>query len=307
MKPENLFVTRDGHLKILDFGLAKRVEAVAPDEQTSAPTDSAHTAPGTVMGTVGYMSPEQARGLVVDHRTDIFSFGTILYELLSGKKAFSRPTASDTMSAILLQEPPELSESGRNISAALDHVVRHCLEKDRNNRFQSARDVAFAITEASGTAMTSGVQSAAPAPAATTPTGKTRAFIAAAVLIVLAVAGVLLLRPSRKGAAETGGIKRVAVLPFENLGSPEDDYFAEGIADEIRGKLTSLSGVEVIARSSSVPYKKTSKTPAQIARELDVRYLLTATVRWQKGTGASRVHVAPELVEVKGSAAPTSK
>jgi TolB-like protein/Tfp pilus assembly protein PilF len=106
---------------------------------------------------------------------------------------------------------------------------------------------------------------------------------------------------------EAGGVKRVAVLPFENLGSPEDDYFADGITDEIRSKLTSLPGVEVIARGSSTPYKKTTKTPKQIAQELDVKYLLTATVRWQKSTGASRVHVTPELVEVRESGAPASK
>ena len=99
----------------------------------------------------------------------------------------------------------------------------------------------------------------------------------------------------------------MAVLPFENLGSAEDDYFADGMADEIRGKLTSLPGVEVIARGSSTPYKKTTKTPKQIARELDVKYLLTATVRWQKGGGTSRVQVSPELVEVRESGAPASK
>src|SRR5437762_2000425 len=100
LKPENLFVTRDGHLKILDFGLAKRVEAVAAGKETSAPTGSGHTEPGTVMGTAGYMSPEQVKGLPVDHRSDIFSFGTILYELLSGKKAFKRDTNAETMAAI---------------------------------------------------------------------------------------------------------------------------------------------------------------------------------------------------------------
>ena len=125
---------------------------------------------------------------------------------------------------------------------------------------------------------------------------------------VLAVAGAYPLAAASTGpGAPAGGVKRVAVLPFENLGAPEDDYFADGIADEIRGKLTSLPGVEVIARGSSTPYKKTTKTPKQIAEELNASYLLTATVRWEKGGGASRVHVSPELVDVTRPDAPTSK
>ena len=253
------------------------------------------------MGTVGYMSPEQVRGLPVDHRSDIFSFGTILYELLSGKKAFKRDTAADTMSAILKEEPPELSESGRSISPALDRVVKHCLEKDRDNRFQSAKDIAFALSEASGQSTVSGAQVAAPA------SGRATAMVVAAALALLAFSGILLFRRSQRPATEAGGVKRLAVLPFENLGAPEDDYFADGIADEVRGKLTSLSSVRVIARSSSTPYKKTTKTPKQIAEELDVKYLLTATVRWEKSGNTSRVHVSPELVEVSGSGAPTSQ
>ena len=301
LKPENVFISKDGHVKILDFGLAKRVEKVAPGEETKASTVSGHTEPGTVMGTVGYMSPEQVRGLDVDQRSDIFSFGAILYELLSGKRAFKGGTAADTMAAILMHEPPELSESGRNISPALDHIVRHCLEKDRDNRFQSARDIGFDLSEQSSQPVTRGAQLAVSA------TGKRKILIAAAVAI-LAVAGVFIVRRAHQGAREAGGVKRVAVLPFENLGSPDDDYFADGIADEIRGKLMSLPGVEVIARSSSTPYKKTTKTPRQIAQELDVKYLLTATVRWQKAAGSSRVHVTPELVEVGGSAgAPAPK
>jgi TolB-like protein/Flp pilus assembly protein TadD len=301
LKPENLFVSKDGHLKILDFGLAKKVEAVSPQEQTSAPTGSGHTEPGTVMGTMGYMSPEQVRGLPVDHRSDLFSFGTILYEMLSGKKAFKRDTASDTIAAILKEEPPELTQSGRNISPALDHIVRHCLEKDRDRRFHSAHDIAFALSEASAPTSLSGAQLVA------APAGRNKILIAVAAVVVLAVVGVLLMRRPHRGAGEAGGVKRVAVLPFENLGAPEDDYFADGIADAVRGKLTSLPGLEVIARGSSTPYKKTTKTPQQIARELDAHYLLTATVRWQKGGGGNRVQVSPELVEIRESGAPASK
>ncbi len=303
LKPENVFVSTDGHVKILDFGLAKRVDAAA--EQTSAPTGSAHTRPGTVMGTMGYMSPEQLRGLSVDHRSDIFSFGAILYELLSGQKAFKRDTASDTIAAILKEEPPELTQSSRNISPALDRLVRHCLEKDRENRFQTAKDIAFALSEASSptTAGTSGVHVAV-----AEGSDRKKLVIAAAMVVVLAAAGLFLWKRPKTGSPNSsGGVKRVAVLPFENLGAPSDDYFADGIADEVRAKLTSLPSLQVIARGSSTPYKKTAKTPKQIAKELNASYLLTATVRWEKTGGSSRVHVTPELVDVTRPDAPTSK
>jgi TolB-like protein/Flp pilus assembly protein TadD len=302
LKPENVFVTRDGHVKILDFGLAKRVEAAKPGEATEAPTVDGQTEPGKVMGTVGYMSPEQARGLPVDHRSDIFSLGSILYELFSGRRAFKKDTPGDTLAAIIRDEPAELTATGRDVSPSLDHIVRHCLEKDPGDRFQSAKDIAFALSEASGPATVTSTVQAVPAPA-----GKRRTLVAAAVVVViLAGAGIMLMRRNSGGPA-AGGIKRVAVLPFENLGSPEDDYFADGISDEIRGKLTSLPGIQVIARGSSTPYKKTTKTPKQIAEELNVQYLLTATVRSVKSGGTSRVYVSPELVDVSQRDAPTSK
>lgn len=143
LKPENLFVTSDARVKILDFGLAKLTRPEDGDASGEAPTQQVHTDAGTVMGTVGYMSPEQIRGKHADPRSDIFSFGAILYEMLSGKRAFHGDSAADTMSAILKEDPPDLSETNRNISPALERIVRHCLEKNPNERFQSARDVAF--------------------------------------------------------------------------------------------------------------------------------------------------------------------
>ncbi len=142
LKPENLFITNDGHVKILDFGLAKftHPEAELPGD---APTIQVATEAGTVLGTAGYMSPEQVRGKAADSRSDIFSFGAILYEMLSGKRAFHGDSAADTMSAILKEEPPDLAETNRNVSPALERIVRHCLEKNPAERFQSTRDVAF--------------------------------------------------------------------------------------------------------------------------------------------------------------------
>jgi Tol biopolymer transport system component len=151
LKPENIFITNDGRAKILDFGLAKLIRPEA-DSSGDAPTQQVGTDAGTVMGTVGYMSPEQVRGKPADQRSDIFAFGTILYEMLSGKRAFHGDSAADTMSAILKEDPPDLAETNRNVSPALERIVRHCLEKSPAERFQSARDVAFnleALTDVS--------------------------------------------------------------------------------------------------------------------------------------------------------------
>ncbi|MGI8839019.1 MAG: serine/threonine-protein kinase, partial [Pyrinomonadaceae bacterium] len=146
LKPENLFLTKDGRVKILDFGLAKLTgSGDGTQSQTEVPTRRVDTDPGVVMGTIGYMSPEQLRGRAADHRSDIFSFGAILYEMLSGKRAFRGESTADTMSAILREDPPDLSGTNKNVAPALERVVNHCLEKNPEERFHSASDLAFAI------------------------------------------------------------------------------------------------------------------------------------------------------------------
>jgi TolB-like protein/Tfp pilus assembly protein PilF len=242
LKPENLFVSRDGHLKILDFGLAKRVEAVAPGQETSAPTGSGHTEPGMVMGTMGYMSPEQVKGFPVDHRSDIFSFGTILYELLSGKKAFKRDTNAETMAAILLREPPEFSESGRNVSPALERIVKHCLEKDRDHRFQTARDIAFSLSEQFTPAATSSARE-----------------IAAPI--------------------SSGGFW-VAVLPFK-CGTTDADVLAlaDGLSEEIVTGLSRFRYLSVVSNASAAHLKGEGGDERALGARLGARYVLEGSLR----------------------------
>src|ERR1700675_3723734 len=154
LKPENLFLTKDGRLKILDFGLAKLTQTDS-GSNTSIPTVTHGAEAGCVMGTAGYMSPEEVRGHALDPRSDIFGFGAILYEMISGKRAFHGDTPADTMSAILKEDPADLAETNRNVSPALERIVQHCLEKNPEARFHAASDIAFDLEHLTGISSTS--------------------------------------------------------------------------------------------------------------------------------------------------------
>ena len=192
LKPENVFVTGEGRVKLLDFGLAKRTDP-AMGSGSRLQTVDKHTEPGTVMGTVRYMSPEQVRGEAADHRSDIFSFGIVLYEMLTGQQAFKRETAAESMTAILKEDPPEIAPTGSGPSPALQRIVQHCLEKKPGERFQSARDIAFALQALSGsTTVASGPS------VAVTRRGSRLWFAVVAVAVVLGVAGLGLYRAGQK-------------------------------------------------------------------------------------------------------------
>lgn len=188
LKPENLFLLEDGQVKILDFGLAR--QATDPAGHSGATQTQAVTDPGVVMGTIGYMAPEQVRGQAVDARADVFAFGAVLYEMVGGARAFHRETSADTMTAILTQDPPELVGSRPDLSPALDRIIRHCLEKNPNERFQSARDIAFALEALSGSSPSGHTSSGALPAVATLPAIKRGLSpVVAAVLVIAALAG----------------------------------------------------------------------------------------------------------------------
>ncbi len=301
IKPENVFVTKDGHVKILDFGVAKLIPSFeASGVDTETPTATA-TQAGTAVGTVAYMSPDQVRGQPVDARSDLFSLGVVLYEMLSGKRPFQRDTPADTMSAILREDPPSLAGTTPAIPPALQEIVSQCLEKQPADRFSSAHDLALAL-QAAGSPKEEGSKVPAAAdrrPAVPAPRQRF-ALLALAGIAVLAVLGALALRHKAAGpSAQPARPLRIVVLPFENLGSPDDAYFAGGMTEEITSRLANVRTLAVISRTTATQYDRKGKTIEQIGKDLGVGYVLEGSVRWDRsGGGPGRVRITPQLIRV---------
>ena len=302
LKPANIMVTGDGHAKVLDFGLAKLVEPVGSGDSDAETGLRGETDPGKVMGTVSYMSPEQARGVEVDHHTDVFALGVVLYEMLSGQLPFRGATAADTQSAILTKPAPPVPLQGEGVSSEasseLQRIVDKCLAKDAAERYQGIKDLIVDLRAARRRLETGSVPVVV-APATTRPTKRTPLVLAGLGLLALVAASLFIFRGSPPEDTPTDERKRIVVLPFENLGPPEDAYFAAGMTEEITSRLAVVSGLGVISRSSAVQYEKSGKSAKQIGEELGVDYILEGTVRWQKGEkGSSRVRVTPQLIRV---------
>jgi eukaryotic-like serine/threonine-protein kinase len=288
IKPENILLS-DGQALVADFGIAR-----------AASGEQALTRTGMAVGTPAYMSPEQASGeRGIDGRSDIYALGCVLYELLAGEPPFTGPSAQAIVTRMLTETPRPLTGARPAVSPALGAAVSRAMARTPADRFATAAEFAKALGPTSGDIPITGALPAQPR------ARWSRFAVAGAVLaIVIAFAMGILWRKSHAGG---NGLRRIAVLPFENEGATEDEYFADGVTDEVRSKLAGIPGILVTARASTSQYKKSTKTPAQIGKELDVDYLLTGTVRWSKTTSSNRVRVNPELIQVNSSASKWSE
>lgn len=326
IKSENIMINARGQVKVMDFGLA-RLRGAARLTQTSS-----------TVGTLAYMPPEAIQGGEADARSDIFSLGAVLYEMVAGRLPFRGEHEAAMMYSILNEDPIPLTQTLPDAPPDLVHIVRRSLEKDPADRYQSASDMAIElrrlrketgrVTRSFGPLPLSeplrspgqtGKMAGARSPTGAVITGEGRAaggagtgggravlkrlpWIAGglAAIAALVFGGIFLFSGPGGGGGETEQARKMlVVLPFENLGAQEMEYFADGMTEEITGKLAGLSGLGVIGRSSALQYKKTGKSLKEIGSELGVTYVLEGTVRWEKTpTGESRVRVTPQLVRV---------
>src|SRR3989339_285922 len=307
IKSQNIMITNDGKVKIMDFGLAK----VGKGTQL--------TKIGSTVGTAAYMSPEQSRGEEVDHRTDIWSFGVVLYEMLNGKLPFNGDYDQAVIYSILNEEP----EPSNNITPEINYIINKAIAKERNDRYQNAGEFLTDLTEIKNeltaksitgektfqTKIKSSAQKKNKNSSWLWRQAGARWVLPSAVIgfIIFLVAAYLYFNGKSEETASSER-KMIVVLPFQNLGSSEDDYFAEGITGEITSKLSGLSGLGVIARSSAMQYKNTDKSLKQIGEELGVKYVLEGTIQWEKlPDGKKRIRVNPELINIENSTQMWSK
>ncbi len=290
VKPENILLSGT-HALVADFGIARALGGTGDERLTET---------GLAVGTPAYMSPEQASGQrELDARTDIYSLAVVLYEMLAGETPFAAPTAQVMIARRFTEAARPIRQAREAVPESVERALGRALARTPADRFATAAEFGAALEATPTTVEPAAVP---PAPTGTTaiPSKPRRPPVAALALVLgLLIGAGALFAWRRTHAGGDGGAGRVvAVLPFENLGDSADAYFADGVADEVRTKLTQVSGLVVIARGSSIQYRGTTKRPVEIARELGADYLLTGTVRWEKAAGtASRVRVSPELVE----------
>jgi serine/threonine-protein kinase len=298
IKPANILLS-EGHALVADFGIARAVDEGGGESLTKT---------GLAVGTPQYMAPEQATGeRDVDGRADVYATGAVLYEMLAGEPPFTGANARAVLTKSLTEAPKSLSAVRPEVTGAVDTVVQMALAKSATERHASAEALVTAIESARQAAFSSSGQVpvaprtemlAPPAPARGPFSLRNLAIAGAAVVALLSVWATS--RGSKTASEGAGSGRRVAVLPFQNQGETSDEYFADGIADEVRGKLAGVPGLSVIASGSANQYKGSTKAPAEIAKELGADYLLTGRVRWATGSdGARRVQVVPELMDAR--------